>query len=529
MKKTLDLASRTFLWPVLGKDVHDYVKTCLQITRLLSFAYHPQTNGQTERVNQILEQFLRCYITHLQDDWFSLLPIAEFVYNNQLQISINMSPFKANYGYDPCFLLNRSTPCYTSPPPPSTGIFSTSQQPPPPAISVLGTDEFEVEEILDSRIRYGRLEYLIHWKVYGPEEMTWEPETNIHAPIKIRAFHRAHPGRPASDCAQRSRMKEETSFSGIEIQIQCKEMRGDNHSVVTEFFILGLPSFNAFKVPFFIVLLLVYSLTISENFMIILLVTTCHRLRSPMDFFLGHLSLCDIIFITNIVPNLLHVIIREGATIPFSGCFTQFFFHGVSVCAECFLLTVMSYDRYLAICDPLHYISIMDLTFRYSSVTCSWMLSFILSLDTMMLTYNLDFCGPNSIDHFFCDLSPLLELSCSDTTALEINTLLISFPIILLPFIFITVTYVCISLTIIKIPSITGRQKAFSTCSSHLAVVCTYYGSMFTIYMIPSQGHSLTINRFLSLVYIVFTPFLNPVIYSLRNQEIIASLVKYKW
>ncbi|KAM8972577.1 olfactory receptor 11H7-like [Pelodytes ibericus] len=306
-------------------------------------------------------------------------------------------------------------------------------------------------------------------------------------------------------------------------------MRGDNHSSITEFLILGLPSFNVFKVPFFIVILLVYCLTISENCLIILLVSTCHCLRSPMYFFLGHLSLCDIILVTNIVPNLLHIIIREGTTMPFSGCFTQFFFHGVSVSTECFLLTVMSYDRYLAICDPLHYISIMNAAFQYSSVTCSWMMSFILAIITLILTYQLDFCGPNVINHFFCDFSPVLELSCSDTTALGIFMLLITFPMILLPFVLIIATYTCISLTIIKIPSISGRQKAFSTCSSHLAVVCTYYGSMFTIYMIPSRGHSLTINRFLSLVYIVFTPLLNPVIYSLRNQEIRASLVRYKW
>ncbi|KAM8972672.1 olfactory receptor 11H7-like [Pelodytes ibericus] len=305
-------------------------------------------------------------------------------------------------------------------------------------------------------------------------------------------------------------------------------MHSGNHSV-TEFFILGLPSFNGFKVPFFIVILLVYSLTISENVLIILVVSTCHRLRSPMYFFLGHLALCDIMFVTNIVPNLLHIIIREGATMYFSGCFTQFFFHGVSVSTECFLLTVMSYDRYLAICDPLHYISIMNVTFRYSSVTCSWMMSFIMAINILIHTFQLDFCGPNVVDHFFCDFSPVLELSCSDTTALGINMLLISFPIFLSPFLFIIVTYICISLTIIKIPSISGRQKAFSTCSSHLVVVCTYYGSMLTIYMIPSQGHLLTFHRFLSLIYIVFTPFLNPVIYSLRNQEIRASLVRYKW
>ncbi|KAM8972673.1 olfactory receptor 9G19-like [Pelodytes ibericus] len=305
-------------------------------------------------------------------------------------------------------------------------------------------------------------------------------------------------------------------------------MNAANHSV-TEFFILGFPASNAFKVPFFIVILLVYSMTISENVLIILLMSTCHRLRSPMYFFLGHLALCDIILVTNVVPNLLNIIIREGITMPFSGCFTQYFFHGLSVTTECFLLTVMSYDRYLAICDPLHYISIMNVKFRYSSVTCSWMVSCIMSLNILIHTWQLDFCGPNIIDDFFCDFSPLLKLSCSDTTALEINMLLISFPIFLSPFLFIIVTYICITLTIIKIPSITGRQKAFSTCSSHLAVVCTYYGSMLTIYMIPSQGQSLTINRFLSLVYILFTPFLNPVIYSLRNQDIRASLVKYKW
>ncbi|XP_040274985.1 olfactory receptor 998-like [Bufo bufo] len=270
-----------------------------------------------------------------------------------------------------------------------------------------------------------------------------------------------------------------------------------------------------------------YSMTICENLLIILLVSASQRLRSPMYFFLGHLALSDIIQVSNVVPKMLDVIIKEGSIISFVGCTTQFYLYGVSVSAECFLLTAMSYDRYLAICRPLHYISMMSFKLRYILVISSWGLSLMLILITLVLVFGLDFCGSNVINHFFCDFAPLLELSCSVTTIVSIDIIVLSVPITLLPFLLIIITYVYIFITIFRISSTSGRQKAFSTCSSHLVVVSSYYGSMLIIYMVPYRGHSLTVNKFISLVYIVLTPFLNPMIYSLKNKEIQSSVIMY--
>ncbi|KAG9468644.1 hypothetical protein GDO78_022280 [Eleutherodactylus coqui] len=300
-----------------------------------------------------------------------------------------------------------------------------------------------------------------------------------------------------------------------------------NSTTITEFLILGFPDLNDYKLPFFSIIIFMYCMTVCENLLIISLVSTSQRLRSPMYFFLGHLALSDVILVTIVVPKMLDVIIKEGSLISYVGCLSQFYLYGVTVTAECFLLMAMSYDRYLAICKPLHYISVMSVKFRYGLVISSWVFSFMLILISLVLVCGIHFCGMNVINHFFCDYATFLELSCSDTTLADIEMMILSFPIIIFPFLFIITTYVCIFITIFRIPSTSGRQKTFSTCSSHLVVVSIYYGSMLTIYLVPYRGHSMTINKFISLVYIVLTPLLNPVIYSLRNKEIRSSLIKY--
>ncbi|XP_077118487.1 olfactory receptor 11A1-like [Ranitomeya variabilis] len=299
-----------------------------------------------------------------------------------------------------------------------------------------------------------------------------------------------------------------------------------NSTIVTEFLILGFPDLWDYKLPFFSILFLMYCMILCENFLIILLVSTSQNLHSPLYFFLGHLALSDIIIVTSVVPKLLEVILREGSVIPFLECLTQFYLYGGTVSAECFLLTAMSYDRYLAICKPLHYNSMMGLKLRYSLILSSWALSFMLVLISLVLVCGLDFCGPNVINHFFCDYAPLLELSCSETNILDIEMIMLCFPIIILPFLFIIITYVYIFITIFGISSTLGRQKTFSTCSSHLVVVSTYFGSMLIIYMVPYKGRSSTINKLFSLLYIVVTPLLNPMIYSLRNKEIQSAVMK---
>ncbi|XP_075433837.1 olfactory receptor 11A1-like [Ascaphus truei] len=303
-------------------------------------------------------------------------------------------------------------------------------------------------------------------------------------------------------------------------------MLEENQTTVTEFLLLGFQNLQSFNVAHFILFLMIYIMTLAGNLLIIILVSSSQSLKSPMYFFLCHLSLSDMLLTTNIAPTMLRVVLNGGGTIHVTGCIMQVNIHGVSAAVECLLLTVMSYDRYLAICNPLRYTSIMDLRLSLHLVTWSWLIAFMLILSMLIRLFQLQFCGPHIIDHYFCDFDPLLELSCSDTSIVKLEEFILTLPLTVFPFVFITSTYVSISLTILRIPSTTGRQKAFSTCSSHLTVVGTYYGSLITVYMMPSRGHSFNINKVLSLLYTVGTPFFNPIIYSLRNQEIKAALIK---
>ncbi|XP_031754217.1 olfactory receptor 10A7-like [Xenopus tropicalis] len=240
-----------------------------------------------------------------------------------------------------------------------------------------------------------------------------------------------------------------------------------------------------------------------------------------------NLSLADVLLSTSITPNLLWLLLNGGGKISATGCITQFYFYGVLVTSEYFLITAMAYDRYLAICSPLHYVSIMGFRLCLYMSLCSWGLANIWSLVINLLTYNLHFCGPFVVDHYFCDFIPLLELSCSSYKAVELTDIIFGIPFTLLPFCFIIYTYVSIGLAILRISSTEGRHKAFSTCSSHLIVVCTYYGTLITVYMVPSRGNKFNINKMLSLLYTVGTPFFNPIVYSLRNSDIKVVLLKF--
>ncbi|XP_068098246.1 putative olfactory receptor 5AK3 [Hyperolius riggenbachi] len=303
-------------------------------------------------------------------------------------------------------------------------------------------------------------------------------------------------------------------------------MNKKNHTVVTEFYLLGFGSLHGFRMILFFFCLLVYILALVGNMTLISLVSTSHLLQAPMYFFLCHLSFSDMLLTSDIVPNLLLVILQEGHIIPFVDCFIQFQLFGASTGTECLILTIMSYDRYLAICNPLFYVTTMGAKLKYHLVTWSWVLSFAITLTIAVLMSNLHFCGPNTIDHFFCDFTPILHLSCSDTHLLQILDLLLTAPMTLLPFVLIIISYIYISAVIGKIPTKTGRKKAFSTCSSHLTVVCIFYLSLITIYLIPSSGNSVVVLNILSLIYTVIIPSLNPLIYSLRNKEVKAVFAK---
>ncbi|XP_018409561.1 PREDICTED: olfactory receptor 1468-like [Nanorana parkeri] len=236
-----------------------------------------------------------------------------------------------------------------------------------------------------------------------------------------------------------------------------------------------------------------------------------------MYIFLIHLSVCDVVFTTNIAPEMLYHILSEVGKVSMAGCISQFYVYGSSTVAESFILTAMSYDRYLAICNPLRYTSIMEHRVCLKFVGASWLVGLLVTLSTSLMVFTNNFCGPNIIDHFICELDPLLKLSCSNTSLSETLIFILSIPIIIIPFVFIIVSYMCIFLTVLKIPFSTGRWKTFSTCSSHLTSVSTYYGTLTAIYVVPKRGRALS--KALYVLYTVITPLFNPIIYSLRNQD----------
>ncbi|KAM9312311.1 olfactory receptor 1468-like [Gastrophryne carolinensis] len=253
------------------------------------------------------------------------------------------------------------------------------------------------------------------------------------------------------------------------------------------------------------------------NVLIITLVMYSKTLHIPMYFFLAQLSVADFMLITDIAPIIL--LQYKKSSVLFSGCLAQYFFFCFSEASECFVLMVMSYDRYLAICAPLHYGSIMNRSLCIILAVMSWLLSGFIALIMTLSISQLWFCGPNVIDHFFCDFLPLLELSCSDTSIVQIIGTLLGIPVMVLPFLMNVISYINIVMSILKFSS-SQRKKAFSTCSSHLTVVTIFYGTLISIYMLPKEGQSLKISKILAMLYTVFTPFLNPFIYSLRNKDI---------
>ncbi|XP_044132768.1 olfactory receptor 11A1-like [Bufo gargarizans] len=293
-----------------------------------------------------------------------------------------------------------------------------------------------------------------------------------------------------------------------------------NLTVVTEFFLLGFQGSQVLIHFLFLLFLVVYGATICGNLLIITLVSTSKNLHTPMYFFIAQLSISDILLTTDIVPNLLHILLNNGGTITFSGCIIQFYVFCSSEVFECCLLAVMSYDRYVAICIPLHYNAIMTSTYHMRLIVSCWLSGFSTGIVDILMILMLTFCGPNIIDHFFCDLVSLKEIACFDTYFVQLELSLLSIPTFIILTIIIVLSYTKIISVILRIPSSTGRQKAFSTCSSHLLVVSIFYFTLITVYIVPTRGQTSIISKILSLLYTVFIPLFNPIIYSLRNKDI---------
>ncbi|XP_044840399.1 olfactory receptor 6N1-like [Mauremys mutica] len=299
-----------------------------------------------------------------------------------------------------------------------------------------------------------------------------------------------------------------------------------NQTAITEFIILGFGDLPDLKILLFLMFQVIYMATVAGNTLIVVLVVADQHLHTPMYFFLGNLSCLETCYTSTILPRLLASLLTGDKTISVSGCFTQLYFFGSLGCIECYLLAAMSYDRYLAICKPLHYSTLMNSRFCLQLAAGSWLNGFLAVTIFFLFLSQLIFCGPNEIDHFYCDVIPLMELSCSDTHLVILLDFILVSVFTLPPFLLTLISYVCIIATILRIPSTSGRQKAFSTCSSHLIVVTIFYGSIMIVYLLPKHDTLRDLNKVVSLCYTVLTPLVNPLIYSLRNREVKEALCK---
>lgn len=299
-------------------------------------------------------------------------------------------------------------------------------------------------------------------------------------------------------------------------------MNGSQQQNVKEFTLLGLDTFPRLSIALFILLLLVYLLILLGNLLIMVTVYFEARLHSAMYYFLSKLSWVDLCYASVTVPKMLVDFLLKDNTVSLNACFTQLFFLHFFAGTECILLTVMAYDRYVAICNPLRYSSIMDRTMCYWLEAVCWAISFFHSILQIILTCQLKFCGSNRIDHFLCDIHPLSVLSCSDIFIIEIVFVANSGMISSLCFIVLLISYMGIINTILKSRSAKGTGKAFSTCASHLIVVTLFFGPCVFIYLRPSVSYSA--DKMVSIFYTVLTPLLNPIIYTLRNTEVKAAI-----
>ncbi|XP_060110613.1 olfactory receptor 6M1-like [Heteronotia binoei] len=297
------------------------------------------------------------------------------------------------------------------------------------------------------------------------------------------------------------------------------ELAATNQSLVKEFIFLSFPIRRDMQIISFLVLILTYLLTLTGNVVILSLIWTNQSLHTPMYFFLSNLSFLDILFTTVIAPKMLSNLLAEKKTISLHGCFAQIYLYFFLGTVEFILLSVMSFDRYVAICNPLRYTVIMNGRVCFLMVLGCWVGAFLSVFCPAVLLFRLPYCR-QTINHFFCDIAPLLDVACFDTHFIELLSFFMSSLVVLSSLMLTVVSYTYIISTILKIPSGKGRQKAFSTCASHITVVTIAYGSSIFMYVRPNQSSSLAFDKVAAILTTVVTPLLNPFIYSLRNEKV---------
>ncbi|XP_003479484.1 olfactory receptor 6B1-like [Cavia porcellus] len=304
-------------------------------------------------------------------------------------------------------------------------------------------------------------------------------------------------------------------------------MDRENQTVVTEFILLGFPGSPSLRLTLFFTFLTVYLLSLIGNALIIFLVLMDSTLQTPMYVFLGNLSFLEIWYTTATVPKLLDTCMSIVVTISVPGCIAQFYFFFSMGATECILLAVMAYDRYVAICSPLRYSLLMNAQICLKFSAGSWVGGFFAPFPVTILISQLNFCGPQKINHFFCDSDPICKVSCSDTFFVESLGYTCTSVVILSSFLLTVSSYGNIVATVVRLSSREAQKKTFSTCASHLTVVTIYYGTIIFAYVHPPAKYNFTIGKVVSVFYCVVTPLLNPLIYTLRNKEVKKAFRKF--
>ncbi|XP_039353431.1 olfactory receptor 6N1-like [Mauremys reevesii] len=303
-------------------------------------------------------------------------------------------------------------------------------------------------------------------------------------------------------------------------------MERENRTVVTEFIFQRFTSLPQFQILLFVLFLIIYLLSLMGNVLIILVILVDSHLHTAMYFFLCNLSLVEVWYSTVTVPKMLASFLAEQSTISASGCIAQYYFFFSFAATELFLLTVMAYDRYLAICNPLHYSTIMSpSTCQYLAMLC-WLTGFVCPTFASFMLARISFCTPNRINHFFCDANQLFRLSCNDTYSIQAVGYAFSTVVIMSAVLFTMASYFQIIATILRMSSVAVRKKTFSTCAVHLSVVTIYFRTIIFMYVRPAVKYESNINKVVSVFYSVITPLLNPIIYTLRNKDVKTALRK---
>uniref|UniRef100_G3RU27 Olfactory receptor n=1 Tax=Gorilla gorilla gorilla TaxID=9595 RepID=G3RU27_GORGO len=299
-----------------------------------------------------------------------------------------------------------------------------------------------------------------------------------------------------------------------------------NCTLVTEFILLGLANHRELQIFLFTLFLTIYMVTVAGNLGMIALIQANARLHMPMYFFLSHLSFLDLCFSSNVTPKMLEIFLSEKKSISYPACLVQCYLFIALVHVEIYILAVMAFDRYMAICNPLLYGSKMSKSVCSFLITVPYVYGALTGLVETMWTYNLSFCGPNEINHFYCADPPLIKLACSDTYNKEVSVFVVAGFNFTYPLLIILISYLYIFPATLRICSTEGRRKAFSTCGSHLTAITIFYSALLFMYLRPPSEESVEQGKMVAVFYTTVIPMLNPMIYSLRNKDVKEALCK---